>query len=353
MTNKTILFFTILITFLLPAISVNEAHGQLKTAGSIDINDTINITTAPPFPKANEEVSVRIENFSYDLNSSEIIWALDGIIKEKGVGKKNFSFRTGKIGSVSLIKIIVKTKDGKNMEKSLVVRPAGVDMFWQADSYTPPFYKGKALYSYQSTITVVAIPNIVNSNGEKINPSSLIYKWTKDSKVLGEVSGYGKNYFSFTKSILSNSPEIEVEVMSSDKKIKASGSIVLDPIETKVLMYENNPLYGIIYDKAVVDKFTMSNNEITLVAVPYFFSTEEASRQKLKYDWSMNGQNINNQQSKRQATFRNTGGNKGSARISVSLQNENDGKELQSARTDVLLDFEGDEGGGGSKTVSF
>ena len=341
MTNKTILFFAILITFLLPTMPVNEARGQLKAAGTIDINDSIDITTIPAFPKANEDVLVRIENFSYDLNSSEIIWALDGVIKEKSVGKKNFSFKTGKIGSVSLVKILVKTKDGKNMEKSLVIRPAGVDMFWQANSYTPPLYKGKALYSYQSQITVIAIPNIVNSAGAKINPSSLIYKWTKDSKVLGEVSGYGKNYFSFTKSMLSSSPEIEVEVMSSDKKIKASGNIVLDPTEPKVLMYENNPLYGIIYEKAVVDDFVMEGNEITLLAVPYFFGTGETNAQKIKYDWSMNGQNINNKQSDRQATFRNTNGSRGSARISVDLQN--DVKELQSAGTSALLNFEGNE----------
>lgn len=348
MTNKTTLFFAILIIFLLPAISVNKAHGQMKAAGAIDVNDSINITTIPAFPKENDDVLIRIENFSYDLNSSEIIWALNGVIKEKGIGKKDFSFKTGKIGSVSLIKIIAKTKDGKNMEKSLVIRPAGVDMFWQADSYTPPFYKGKALYSYQSSITVVAIPNIVNSDGAKINPSSLIYKWTKDSKVLGGVSGYGKNYFSFTKSILSNSPEIEVEVMTSDKKIKASGSIVLDPIETKVLMYENSPLYGIIYEKAAINDFIMNGNEITLVAIPYFFSTDETSRQKIKYDWSMNGQNINNKQSDRQATFRNTGGGKGAARISVDLRN--DERELQSAGASVVLNFEGGEG---NKTMSF
>lgn len=136
--------------------------------------------------------------------------------------------------------------------------------------------------------------------------------------------------------------------MSSDKKIKASGSITLEAIEPKTVIYENNPLYGIIYEKAAVGDFKLSGSEITIVAIPYFFSTEETRGNSIKYDWSMNGRSINNKPSDRQKTFRNTDGSKGSTRISVDLQN--DGRELQSARTDVLLNF---EGSAGNKTISF
>lgn len=349
MLNKTKKILVITLSLFL-LFFLNEAHAQLKPANPTDIADSADITTIPAFPGANENVLVKIESFSFDLNSSEIIWALDGAIKSKGLGKKNFSFQTGSIGTVSLIKAIIKTKEGRTIEKTLVVRPAGVDILWEANSYTPPFYKGKALYSYQSFITVIAVPNIINSNGVKINPDNLTYKWTKDSKVLGDVSGYGKNSFTFSKSVISHSPEIEVEVMSSDKKIKASGSIILDAVEAKTVIYENNPLYGIIYERAVTGDFKLGGSEITLITAPYFFSKEDVGDQKIKYDWSMNGRNINNKQDARQATFRNTEGGKGSTRISVDLQNESTSKELQSARTDVLLNF---EEGVSNKTVSF
>lgn len=338
----------ILIAVLLFLIFSFNVHGQVKTAGVSGIGDSVNITTVPAFPGANEDISIKIESFSFDLNSSEIIWAVDGVIKDKDIGKKNFFLKTGKIGSVSLVKIIIKTKEGKNVEKSIVIRPVGVYLFWQASSYTPPFYRGKALYSYQSRITVIALPEIINAAGAKIHPSNLIYKWTKDGKVLGEVSGYGKNKFSFSKSILSEPPEIKVEVMSPDNTIKASGEITLEPIEPKVIIYENNPLYGIIYEKAVVNEFKLDGGEITLVATPYFFSEEETSGQKIKYDWSMNGRSINNKQDEKQTTFRNADGGMGSARISVDLQN--DERELQSARTGVLLNF---EEGKNKKTPSF
>lgn len=347
MSNKFKKIFIITLSLFL-IFTFNEADAQLKTANVNDIKDSSEIILTPAFPGANENVSVRLESFSFDLNSSEIIWAIDGVIKEKGLGKKFFSFKTGSVGSVSFIKAIIQTKEGKTIEKTLVIRPAGVDILWEANSYTPPFYKGKALYGYQSLITVIAVPNIINSEGAKINPDNLTYKWTKNNKVLGDVSGYGKNKFSFSKSILSDPSEIEVEVMSSDKKIKASGSIVLEPVEPKTVIYENNPLYGIIYERAVDGEFKLENNEITLTATPYFFSKEDTSGEKIKYNWNMNGRRINDKQDARQATFRNAEGGKGSARISVDLQNER--KELQSARTDVLLNF---EGSGGNKTVSF
>ena len=346
MPNKLEKIFIIALSLFL--IFAFKAHGQIPSAAQNDIANSAEIKTVPPLPSANENVYAEVESFSFDLNSSEIIWALDGVIKDKGVGKKSFLFKTGDIGSVSLIKAIIKTKDGKTIEKTLVVRPAGVDLVWEADSYVPPFYKGKALYGYQGLITVIAVPNIIGSNGVKINPNNLTYKWIKDSKVLGGVSGYGKNKFSFSQSVLSHSPEIEVEVMSSDKKIKASGSIVLEPIEPKVVIYENNPLYGIIYEKALEGEFKLNGSEITLTAMPYFFSKDDAGGQKIKYDWNMNGRNINSNQNAKQTTFRNAQNTKGSTRISVDLQNDN--RELQSARTDVLLNF---GGAGDNKTVSF
>ncbi len=340
----------IVITLSLFLIFAFKAHGQLNMETVNNIGDSVNITTVPEFPGENQDISVRIESFSFDLNSSEIIWVLDGVVKDKGVGKKDFYFKTGGIGTASLIKILIKTKEGKSIEKSMVVNPAGVDIVWQADSYVPPFYKGKALYSYQSRITIIALPDVANSEGLKINPSNLIYKWTKDGKVLGGISGYGKNKFSFQKSILSSPTEIEVEVTSSDKNIKTSGSITLDPVEPKVVIYENNPLYGVIYEKAIANEFKLNGTEIALTATPYFFNNDEVNNKKIKYDWNMNGQNISDRQNARGITFRNTDGGKGSTEISVDLQNNEN--ELQSARTSAVLNYE--EGGGNSqKTASF
>src|SRR3990167_742525 len=89
-----------------------------------------------------------------------------------------------------------------------VVLAQSVDILWQGDTYTPPFYKGKSLWSNQSRITFVAIPQGLG------NPASLNYKWTKNGTVLGNINGIGKNTLSFTDSILSRPQTIRVDILS-------------------------------------------------------------------------------------------------------------------------------------------
>src|SRR3990167_10337236 len=74
-----------------------------------------------------------------------------------------------------------------------------VDLLWQGNSYVPPFYEGRTLWSSQSRITFLAIPHGAGIG----NPANLTYKWTKNGTVLGNINGVGKNTLSFIDSILS------------------------------------------------------------------------------------------------------------------------------------------------------
>ena len=47
----------------------------------------------------------------------------------------------------------------------------------QARRYTPPFYKGKKIFTSESVIKFIAIPNFVTSNNKKIPASDLVYTW--------------------------------------------------------------------------------------------------------------------------------------------------------------------------------
>ena len=70
-----------------------------------------------------------------------------------------------------------------------------VDILWQGEVYTPPFYQGKTFWSKQSRVTLVAIPHGLG------NTANLNYKWTKNGTVLGNINGIGRNYLSFVDSI--------------------------------------------------------------------------------------------------------------------------------------------------------
>src|SRR3989344_1173365 len=57
---------------------------------------------------------------------------------------------------------------------STTTHAQSVDLLWQGETYTPPFYKGKSLWSNQSRITFFAMTNGLG------NPANLSYKWTKN-----------------------------------------------------------------------------------------------------------------------------------------------------------------------------
>jgi len=92
----------------------------------------------------------------------------------------------------------------------LHLRAQEVDILWQGETYTPPFYKGRALWSSQSRITFLAIPHGAGIG----NPANLTYRWTQNGTVLGNINGIGKNTLSFTDSVLSKPQTIKIDVLS-------------------------------------------------------------------------------------------------------------------------------------------
>lgn len=159
-----------------------------------------------------------------------------------------------------------------------------VDILWQANTYTPPFYKGLPLWSNQSRITFVAIPNLPN-----INPSSLIYRWTQDGTVLGPSSGINKRSITIGDTVLSLPTEIRVDVfLEEGTEPLGSASVSLEPITTKLMVYENNPLYGLLLNKSITSEFEITEDEVTFAAIPLYANVSMRNAPSITYTWITN-----------------------------------------------------------------
>ncbi|MEX2013877.1 MAG: hypothetical protein WD896_00800, partial [Parcubacteria group bacterium] len=143
-----------------------------------------------------------------------------------------------------------------------------VDILWQAETYTPPFYKGKSLWSNESKITLLAIPSGAGTG----NPANLTYRWTKNGTVLGNINGVGKNTIAFTDSIISRPQTIQVDIISAEQGKIASASLTLASSPPSLAIYENNPLYGFMFHKEVGGVYELQGEEVTFTAFPFFFS---------------------------------------------------------------------------------
>jgi hypothetical protein len=205
-----------------------------------------------------------------------------------------------------------------------------VDILWQGDSYTPPFYEGRALWSTQSKITFVAMPQSLGS------ASALNYKWTKNGTVLGNISGVGKNSLSFVDSILSKPQVVKVEVVSADGTVLAGSSVYVTNINPSLAIYENNPLYGFVFNREISGTYKLlSNKEVTFTAFPLFFGTLDRFDEALKYQWRSN---VGDLESKGSVTYRSPDNANGSSEVQAKVTNTD--KISQTGSTSFLIQFE-------------
>jgi len=252
----------------------------------------ISLDIFPEFPGPNQNVNLSVKSFLFDLNKLKITWLVDDKEKLSGIGKKEFSTKTGPAGSKTKVKVVIQIDKTNQIEKEEILSPSEVAILWEAiDSFRPPFYKGKPLPSLGTTIKVTALPQL----GKNISVSDLnnfVFNWQKNANKLASDSGYGKNSFSFQNGFLDDFETIEAEVSSVQNSEKSVGRTVITLGKPKIVFYEEKPEGGgINYGKALRDGDELKENT-TIVALPYFISPPNPESSDLSYNWSINGNSL-------------------------------------------------------------
>ncbi len=241
------------------------------------------VSVSPEVPGANQNVSINISSYGTNLDNAKITWKLDGAEKLSGNGKTDFSFTTGKAGVSSTVSITIEA-EGAILNKKVTILPQNFDVLWQAiDSYTPPFYRGRALPSSESKIRVVAMPL---SNDL---PSTFIYQWKRDSTVVGDVSGYGKSYFDLRNNALDKSEDIEVTADKPSVNFGAYKKVTIPIVQPFINFYERTPEQGTDWAHALSGSVSAKGKNVVLVAEPFFFSPKKKNDDTLMYSWKING----------------------------------------------------------------
>jgi hypothetical protein len=327
-----------MITFLGVFSFAFSAKAQTSQGIVDNIKNNIQISINPQYPKAGDNVAIHLQSYSTPLDQATISWIVGGKVISKGFGLTDFSVTAGRIGSKSTVTARIVAADGSVIDKTVTIQPADIDLLWQATSYVPPFYQGKALYPHQGLITFTAIPNVSADKSITKSLGSYIYTWKKDNDVLGSFSVYGRDTFSLLGTIISRPFTIEVDVSSTDGVSLGSASATINPIPPQIALYENDPLLGVLYNKNL-SNYTMQGKEVSVTAVPFYFNTG-AEPAQLEYKWTMNGQSIASQTDPATLTLRNTTGASGNSTIGLRISNVL--KTLQSASNSMSITFNQD-----------
>jgi hypothetical protein len=287
-----------------------------QTAGQISTE------IIPPNPGPNEMVTIYLKSFSFNINTADIEWSVDGKKISGGVGATSFKTTTKGLGGSTIITAVIIPTSSIPITKTISITPMSVDLLWQAtDSIVPPFYRGKAMPTSESKLKIVALPQIVSLAGSLISPENLMYSWKEEYQERGPNSGYGKNVFSTEMDYLNDTKQITVDVSSRDGGSATSGSIEIIPTNPEIRLYASSPLYGPLTDKALTDSYTVENSDTSIIAMPYFFSPGNPSSSLLEYKWQLNGSPIDTPSTPNSLFLHRESGAAGSATLDLAINN--------------------------------
>jgi hypothetical protein len=324
------IFCFLLILIAIPFFSI---QAQVTSAN----NTNLSIAISPENPTPGSQVTVTLQSYSLDLDRAQITWSVNGAEKQTDIGLKSYYLQAGTAGTPVTVSAKIEVKETL-LNKEITFTPAGIDILFEAVSYVPPFYKGKAMNTNQGTIVVVAFPEVFDQNGNKFPTNDLVYNWKKDDIVLQDVSGLGKNYFTYSGTVPIRDSKIEVTASSIDRSMTANSSITITTGSPKIVFYENNPIYGIMTNKAIKNTVQMLSDEFSVIAMPYFFSAGYDVSPNLDYEWTFNGQAVENQDPKNSFTVRQEA--KGSGSAGIGLKVSNNSRIFQFTNNNFVINFQ-------------
>lgn len=312
MFKKNIIIIFIISIFL-PIIAVAATVSQ-------SVGGNVMFFVEPKNPGPNTQTIIKATSYAVNLSGANISWYLGDSLVREGVGADSLSFKTGNVGEVSLIRMVAES-DTVRMGRAISIVPADIDIVWEADTYTPPLYRGKTLASPKSDIKIMAVPFFKTEKGTIIEKGDLNYVWKKGNSIL--LSGFGKNQLKTTVGVFGSDDEFVVTVSDQSNQIVAEKTIIIPIENTDLVFYKENPTEGTEYNNTLRGLVVSSNKEIAIRAEPYYFSNPQSTNEaNLIFSWNLNGKGVlPNEGTPKIITLRNESGQDLVSTISLSIEN--------------------------------
>jgi hypothetical protein len=301
---------------------------------NLKYEEQLTFSFSPSFPRPNQVVEVKVQGFSSNLNILPISWYVDGVLQKREVGGTKHFFQVGELGQKTTLKFVLEKNNQEKIERTFNFRPAEVDIIYEAQTYTPHLYSGKALFTPQSSVKIIALPQVIEGDTE-IAPQNLVYDWYFDRTFMKDVSGPNKQSFYYDAKLLDSSLKIGVEITTMKGVPVAHHTILIPKLKPEVVFYEKNPTQGTTYNKSIFQNLTMTGPEIEIEAVPFYFKKEEVINGNTFYEWFLNNQKISSPNTS-SLVFRNENDEDGQSTIGINIKNKT---MLQYAKNSFNLVF--------------
>lgn len=239
----------------------------------------------PESPIPNEPATAQVISFAFDRELASYRWFVDGAFQRdaSGRGKWFLEFAGIAEGASRAVRVEVTTPLGITRSQNITLRPVTTALYWWANTAVPPWYKGKALPSVGSQVSLVALPNVRNRE-------ALRYRWQFNFTPDQKASGIGKSVYSFP---LAFAFAESVQVLIEDAAggfYRNEASFSISPAQSAVGIYAFRPRRGIITARQADALAATAGDALEFVAIPFFFPA--GSDRSLAYTWRLGRETI-------------------------------------------------------------
>ena len=309
-------------------LSIHTANAQ-----GVPVNPSgLEISASTDNPTPGQSITLTAKSYSIDINSATITWTIDGKQAQKGAGLTSLTIKAPTLGKESKITATAVTTNGLTFSSSVVMSSGSVDLVLENSGYVPPFYQGKTPITYQNTTNIIAFPHLADSKGVEYDPKTLVYQWKKNSRVVEDQSGYGKQVFTLLGEIVPREAIINVTVSTRDGSKRASGTVVVSYTSPTLTFYVDDPLYGPFWNRAVADTIYIGKEkETNILITPYGFNKPINQLGNLILSWMINGYERPELQTNESITLRAPENSSGTSNIELTIKNKKDILQTASA----------------------
>ncbi len=233
------------------------------------------------------------QSFTMDLASDTVTWYVNDTKVGSGLGLTSIDTTAPALGKTLEVRAEASGADG-DASGSLTLRGSALTILWEADSYTPPFYLGRALASPGSSIRAQAVVHFVRNDGSEVPSSDIVYTWRKNGGLLRTISGRGASTARFDAPLLFATDIVSVDAVSADRVFTTSAIVYIPSVEPVLELYEDHPLYGMVWEQAIGAQTTVYDAQETFVTTPLFAAASSPTHSSLIYEWDVDGTPLSN-----------------------------------------------------------
>lgn len=293
-----------MLALLLPGAAFAQSLGSTITS-----TNPLSVSVSPTYPAPYSQASVSVTSTSVDLTAATLTITSKGKQLYKG-NVQTVPVTLGGSGSVTTLAVTVTTA-ASTYTQTVTIQPEDVSLIAEPQGTVPPLYPGKSLVPLGGSVRVVAIANLQDAAGKTLDPANLAYTWTVDGARITAGSGIGKTSLLVASPLQYRTRSVSVVVQSQSGSLVGGATISLSPSTPTVRIYENDPLLGVRFDKALLSTYSLGSAEASLYAAPFSLPTDSTP----SIQWFLNSAAA---QQGPILTLRPTGSGQGTASLSVT-----------------------------------